>query len=178
LLFALLAEASGRGVWCAVVGMPDVGLVAASEAGIELRRLALVADPGSDLVAVTAALLDGVELIALADTGRLRAPQRQLLAARARQRGAVLLPTGPWPGADLELTVTAGRWQGIGPDGHGRLRSRQVRLRATGRGGAYRQTVAVLLPGPFGTVTEPTEPNRSSGRDSQPVSAGPGRRAG
>jgi hypothetical protein len=71
--------------------MPNVGLVAASEADIERDRLALPADPGRDLAAVTAALLDGVELLALADTGRLR--------------GAVLLPTEPWQGAACPRTV-------------------------------------------------------------------------
>src|SRR2546430_6354197 len=34
LLFALLAAASGAGSWCAVVGMPALGVVAAAEAGI------------------------------------------------------------------------------------------------------------------------------------------------
>jgi hypothetical protein len=178
LLCALLGEASTRGMWCGR-GVPDRGLVAASEAGIDLARLALVPDPGSDLVAVTAAVRAGVELIALAETGRLPAGQRQRLAARAHQRGAVLLPTGSWPGADLELTVTAGRWRGIGPDGHGRLRSRQVQVRATGRGGAYRQrSVAVLLPGPFGAVTESAEADPTSDHATRTIPAGPARRAG
>jgi hypothetical protein len=61
LLFALLAEASAQGTWCA-------------------------------LVAVTSALLDGVELVVVAGPQRLRAGDRQRLAARARQRDAVLFP--------------------------------------------------------------------------------------
>ncbi|HEY9414198.1 MAG TPA: hypothetical protein VIQ30_05525, partial [Pseudonocardia sp.] len=66
LTLALLAEASAAGAWCALVGLPEVGLVAAQEAGLELARLALVPDPGPDLVAVTAALLDGLDLVVLA----------------------------------------------------------------------------------------------------------------
>ena len=42
------------------------------------------------------------------------AGDRQRLAARARQRGAVLLPLGPWPGADVELACEQGRWRGVG----------------------------------------------------------------
>jgi hypothetical protein len=69
---------------CAVVGMPDLGLVAAREAGIELSRLALAQNPGDELVAVTCALPDGLEIVAVAGTKRLR-------AARSRKR-----PLRPW----------------------------------------------------------------------------------
>ena len=38
ILLALLAGASAAGSWCAVVGMPSLGLVAAAELGIALDR--------------------------------------------------------------------------------------------------------------------------------------------
>src|SRR5690606_9088240 len=128
LLFALLAEASAEGAWAAVVGRPELGLVAAAEAGVRLGRLALVPDPGADLVAVTVALLDGVDVVAVAGAERagVRAADRQRLAARARQRGAVLVALGSWPGADLELGCTDAGWRGLGA-GSGRLRTRRVR---------------------------------------------------
>jgi len=135
--------------------MPELGLVAAHEAGIDLSRLALVPHPGNDLVAVAAALLDGLDLIALAGTKRLGAGDRQRLAARARQREAVLMPTDDWPGADLELGLATGDgdWRGIGQDGHGRLRSRRAKVRVTGRGNAHRaRTATLLLPGPSGAL--------------------------
>ena len=66
LLLALLAEASAGGAWAGVIGRPELGLVAAAEAGVALERLALVPYPGADLVAVTAALLDGLDLVAVA----------------------------------------------------------------------------------------------------------------
>src|SRR5687768_13037970 len=56
-LFALLAEASAAGSWCAVVGLPRLGLVAAAEAGVALPRLALVPHPGPDWVDAVGALL-------------------------------------------------------------------------------------------------------------------------
>jgi len=172
LLLALLAEASAEGAWCALVGLPEVGLVAAAEAGLALSRVALVPRPGADLVAVTAALLDGVDLVAVAGVERLRAGDRQRLAARARHRGAVLLPVGRGPGADLEVAAVAGQWQGLVGGGAGRLRCRKVKLRVSGRGAAHRgRATSVLLPGPNGAVAgvewpvgggRPVDPGRSA----------------
>lgn len=154
LLFALLAAASAEGAWAGVIGRPGLGATAAAEAGVQLDRLALVPDPGADLVGVTAALLDGLDLVVVAGPERagLRAGDRQRLAARARQRGAVLLALGGWPGADLRLHCTRPRWEGVGR-GTGRLRSRRVEVQAEGRGiGPAGRGVEVLLPGPSGTV--------------------------
>lgn len=163
-LLAVMAEASATGTWSAVVGLPELGVVAAAEAGLALERVALIPRPGSELVAVLSALIEGVELIAVADTQRLRAGDRQRLGARARQHGSVLLAVGDWPGADLELALEThpGQWQGIGADGHGRLRARRIQIRATGRGMAHRERkVAALLPGPHGALSEIGWPERT-----------------
>jgi hypothetical protein len=155
LLLTLLSEASREGAWCALVGLPEVGLVAAAEAGLVLPRVALVPHPGADLVAVTAALVDGLDLVAVAGLERLRAGDRQRLAARARQCGAVLLPVGRWPGADLEISAVFDRWQGLMGGGAGRLRGRRARVRVSGRGAAYRErATSVLLPGSNGAIAE------------------------
>jgi hypothetical protein len=149
LLFALLAPPTGTGSWAAVVGMPDLGLRAAAELGVAVERLALVRHPGASLPAVVAALLDGVDVVAV-DPARLAESHLRRLSARARHRGAVLLATGPWPGADLELTPARADWSGLG-DGHGHLVSRETRIRARGRGAAARPAEAtVLLPGEGG----------------------------
>ncbi|GAY10103.1 hypothetical protein [Pseudonocardia sp. N23] len=153
LLFALLVEASASGAWAAVVGRPDLGALAAAEAGVRLDRLALVPDPGRDLVAVVAALVDGLDVVALAGHERagVRAADRQRLAARARQRGTVLIALGVWPGADLELTCTRQRWDGLVGGGAGRLRARRAGVRVRGRGIAPGGREArLLLPGPVG----------------------------
>jgi hypothetical protein len=158
LLLSVLAHPSSTGVWSAVVGMPDVGLVAAEEAGLDLAKTALVPNSGDQLLAVLATLLDGIDLVAVAGTEQLRAADRQRLAARARQRGAVLLPVGSWPGADLHVATrqTLGGWRGLGGvgQGHGRLRERHVTVVVTGRGAARApRTAPVLLPGPTGAIT-------------------------
>jgi hypothetical protein len=154
LLLALLADASAGGAWAAVVGRPGLGLLAAAEAGVRLERLALVPEPGADLMAVTVALLDGMDVVAVAGAERagVRAADRQRLAARARQRGAVLLALGSWPGADLELSCADARWHGLGA-GAGRLGARRVRLRLHGRGiTPAGRSAGLLLPAPGGAV--------------------------
>ncbi|WP_285509328.1 hypothetical protein [Actinokineospora sp. NBRC 105648] len=141
LLLSLLAEASAHGSWVAVVGLPDLGIVAAAELGIAVDRLALVPRPGVDLPAVVAALLDGFDLVAMS-VDRVGDAHARRLSARARNRGAVLLPFGgSWPGADIELTCARGRWSGLGV-GHGHLSARQVDVLARGRGAAARPSRA------------------------------------
>ncbi len=167
LLLALLAATTAQGAWVAVVGVGDLGLLAAAEAGVVVQRLALVPRPGSDPAPVAAALLDGVGLVALAGVERISPGARRSLAARARHRGSVLLPLGRWPGAEVELDCRAEAWHGA-EAGYGRLRSREVVVRAVGRGAAARpRTARLLLPGPGGPVTEAladlTPPMRAMG---------------
>jgi hypothetical protein len=60
-----------------------------------------------------------------------------------------------WPGADVELELVnhPGQWQGLGADGHGRLRARRTQVRVASRGAAHRgRKATVLLPGPTGAL--------------------------
>jgi hypothetical protein len=148
LLWAVLVEASAGGAWVGVVGRPDLGLVAAAEAGMRLDRLALVPAPGAELLSVTSALLDGLDVVVTTVTRPVPAGERQRLAARARQRGAVLCVLGSWPGADVQLSCTGARWSGVGAGlhgGSGRLGERQVEVRVLGRGMAPAGRVERLL---------------------------------
>jgi hypothetical protein len=88
-------------------------------------------------------LLDGMELVALAGVERLTPAEVRQLASRARQRGAVLLPLGDWPGADVRLCCERVEWSGLGA-GYGRLRSMRMTVRATGRGASARPRTAVI----------------------------------
>ncbi|MEU3457970.1 hypothetical protein ABZ671_30930 [Micromonospora sp. NPDC006766] len=147
LLLALLAEASRAGSWCAVVGVPTFGAGAAAEAGIALDRLALVPHPGPEWPTVVAALIDGVDVVVAAVPATVSASVANRLAARARQRGSVLVPYGRWDGADVTLQVVRGVWEGLGA-GRGRLRRREVTVSARGRGAAARaKEIKVWLPG-------------------------------
>lgn len=158
LLLALMAEATAQGSWAAVVGMPYLGVVAAAELGVETSRLALVPAPGAELVPVTAALLDGMDLVVVGGmatgVGDLRTARQ--LSARARHRGAVLLVAGPWPGAEVELRCRPGRWSGLDSSGHGYLREREVTVHSSGRGAAASPMLAkLLLPGRGGRIVDP-----------------------
>jgi hypothetical protein len=160
LALALVAGASAAGSWVAAVGLPDLGIVAAAETGIALERLALVPAPGSRAwPAVVAALLDAVDLVLVRAPARLPAAQARRLAARARERGAVLVPLGAWPEpADLRLVVTASAWSGLG-QGHGSLQARRVEVLVAGRGAASRERRALLwLPSPDGAIAPVAAP--------------------
>lgn len=153
LALALLAGPSAAGSWCAVVGMPSLGLLAAAEVGVAIGRLALVASPGSDWAAVVAALVDALDVVVVRIPPRgLRAADTRRLGARARERGAVLLPLGRWEGADVRLSVATSVWQGVN-DGSGHLQARLVEVVAEGRGASARPRRARLwLPSADGTV--------------------------
>ena len=153
LLLALLATATAEGCWAAIVGLPHIGVLAAAELGVVVHRLALVPRPGTDAAAVertVAALLDGVDLVSVAVPVAPHTARR--LSARARQRKAVLLPFGAWPGADVELRMEPRQWTGLGA-GHGLLAEREVAVHATGRGAAARpKRTTFLLPAAGGAI--------------------------
>ena len=165
LALALVAGASAAGSWVAAVGLPDLGIVAAAETGVTLERLALVPSPGPRAwPTVVAALLDAIDVVLVRSPPGLPPAQARRLAARARERGAVLVPLGPWSEpADLRLAVTASAWHGLG-QGHGTLRARQVEVAVTGRGPATRERRALLwLPGSDGAIAAAGSPGGVDG---------------
>jgi hypothetical protein len=152
LCLALAAAASGAGAWCAVAGLPALGVAAAAGAGLDPDRLLLVPDPGSRWPHVVATLLDGCDLVVLRPPSRPSAALRRKLESVARRYGGVLVIAGDWDGAHRRLTVTSQEWAGIGP-GHGRLRARRAQVVVDGRGAAGRPRARWLwLPGPDGSV--------------------------
>lgn len=157
LTLALLAGVHPTGAWCAAVGMGSLGLLAAQEAGVDLSRFALIADPGPDWPVTVAALLDAFDVVALRPAAGPDQRAQRRLAARVRERRRALLvladtaTVGRWS-FDLSLAATSGVWEGLGW-GAGHLRSRQLQVRAEGRrlAGRARQ-VGVWLPDHAGTV--------------------------
>jgi hypothetical protein len=145
LLFGLLAAASAAGAWTAFVGFPDLGLVAASDAGLSLDRVAVVPAPGIDAPTVIAALVDGIDVVALGPSVALLDADRRRLAARVRERGCVLVASGPWAGAQVSLTAQGGAWWGA-DDGMGWLRRRTLRVRRDGRAMAGPTELTVEVP--------------------------------
>lgn len=153
LLLALLATPSHAGSWTAAIGMPDLGVEAAALAGVALERLVLIPSPGPRMLAVTAAVVEVLPVVALRPREAPRDSDASRLAARLRDRGAVLLVDGPWPQADALLTLEEPRWSGIGA-GHGYLTSREVTVTVTSRRSPLPSSARMLLPGPGGGLTE------------------------
>lgn len=158
LALALAGPITAGGAWLAVVGLADLGLLAASELGVDLERVLLVADPEPRRWAtVVEALLDAVDLVLVRPPGPVAPGIQRRLAARARDRGSVLVQVGGAAGAwaeapDLVVASGGARWVGLGA-GHGHLRARRLRITVAGRRAAHRpRTADVWLPGPDGAL--------------------------
>ena len=140
----MVAAVTAAGGHAAIIGQPDVGLLAAVEMGADLSRLAVVPDPGADPVEVAAVLMDGMDLVVLglgALGARSISPTRaRAVTARARQKGCTLLVTdGDWPGASARLDTRVRGYEvtgaGTGPPipGCGRISLVRLDTRAGGR---------------------------------------------
>ena len=158
LALALAGPTTASGAWLAVVGLPDLGLLAAAELGVALERTLLVADPGPRAWAgAVASLLDAVDVVVVRPGTTVSPSAQRRLLARARDRGSVLIqaggPTAMWAQApDLTVSSTASHWEGL-ESGHGRLRARRVIVSVSGRRGAARTRQGDLwLPGPDGRL--------------------------
>src|SRR5687767_13554571 len=130
LLSALLAAASQAGCWCGVVGVPQFGAEAAERLGVDLARLVLIPEPGARWLAVTATIAEVLPVVAVRPGGRASDGDVSRLAARLRDRGAVLLVQGPWAQAEASIGVADAEWTGLG-DGHGYLAGRELTVTVT-----------------------------------------------
>ncbi|MGV0853821.1 hypothetical protein [Mycolicibacterium phlei] len=136
LQLGMVAAVTAEGGHAAIVGQPDVGLLAAVEMGADLSRIALIPEPGADPVEVAAVLMDGMDLVVLGLRGRtVPATRARAVTARARQKGCTLLVTdGDWQGAAVRLEARVSGYEitGHGRPGFGRIS--RVRLAMRGRG--------------------------------------------
>ncbi len=151
LLGALLAPPSRKGTWCAVVGMPAVGVEALAGFGVDLARLLLVPDPGERWLTVTSVLSEVVPLVAVRPRGSVREADAARLNARLRDRGCTLLVTAPWAESQATIRLEDPEWRGL-HEGWGLLEERLVTVTASLRRGGGARRVRVRLPGPEGTV--------------------------
>lgn len=132
LLLSLAAEASAAGAWCAAVGFPALGAVAAAELGIDHERFVVVPDPGAQWANVASILFDGADLVLLQPPSAPNPADIRRLTARARERRVVLLCAGEWQGADLRLVSRRRQWDGLGV-GHGHLATQEIEVSIEGR---------------------------------------------
>lgn len=134
-LIGLLASVTSAGGQAAVIGMPNLGLLAAVEQGASLDRIALVSEPGESAVEVAAILLEGFDLVILGLSGATVTPSRaRAVIARARSKGAVLVTTqGHWDGPDLRIQAAVAGYTGI-DQGRGRVKTILLDVAAVGKG--------------------------------------------
>jgi len=156
LAMALMAGPSRAGDWTAVVGVPDFGLEAAADYGVDLDRTIVVPDPGEHWLSVTAGLVDVVTLILVRPPEKVSDHQAERLRSRLRQKDAALICLGSWPRSDANATITSSSWTGVGR-GHGRLSGREVVVRVT-RSGLPPVSVPLWLPAADLRVAERSEP--------------------
>lgn len=159
---AALAPASKEGSWVAVVGIGAWGWAAAVRAGWSLERSVFVAEPStSQWGTVVAALVDAVDVVIVDPSHQVSATDARRLAARSRERGAVVVDLAVddgrrrfrWPTeADLTLTVESLSWGGL-EVGHGVLAERRMRVSADGRRGAARSRQVELVSDVTGALT-------------------------
>ena len=149
-----VAPASREGSWVAVVGVGAWGWAAAARAGWSLERSVFVVEPpASQWGTVMAALVDAVDVVIVDPAHQVTASDARRLAARSRERGAVVVDVAlddgrrryRWPTeSDLVLTVEPVDWDGL-EVGHGLLGDRLVRVTSEGRRGAARPRSVNLL---------------------------------
>ena len=183
---ALLAGALAAGLWCAAVGVPELGGLAladlaAGEAdgqgarGAALDRLVLAPEPGERWAEVVSALADGVDLVLVRPSSPVRAEVGRRVDARLRQgrsegtrHSAVLVVLGAWSSARLVLRTAETVWSGldgVGPTrGTGRLTGAVSVVLAEGRAtGGRPRTARVWLPSVDGSA-RPIDDAQNTGR--------------
>ena len=106
LLLAALTLRQGATGWCGVIGGDELGWCAATEVGLDLKRVLTVPAPLLDdasTLTVTSTLLDGVDTLLIGATiaEGLRPQHRRRLLSRARERGHLILTPARWEGARI-----------------------------------------------------------------------------
>ncbi|GGC65247.1 hypothetical protein IEU95_04805 [Hoyosella rhizosphaerae] len=171
IVLGIIAEVTQSGGYVAIVGLPNLGLAAAVDMGANLRRVAVIPDPGSDPVDVAAVLLDGMDLVVLSlhDT-QVQPSRARAVTARVRNKKSVLLVVGgSWPVVHMRIEGNVRAHEGL-ERGHGRIRGMSLSVRASSRSG--RQRSATVKLSCQGARAQPDGVVRGGGRNGAAVQWG------
>ena len=187
---AVLVAPTQSGSWAGVVGLPSVGVLAAADLGVALERTIFVSDPMGarnhreqrpDVAAVLSALVDGVDVLLLAQRLVTSLPLSLMrrVQTRVQTRGGILVIVGdPAPlSVDIRLNATTVEWQGVGT-GHGHLQRRRVVLQLDGRRRARATEHEVWLPDAQGQLSAVVQQSEKSAVAEQAGVVVPLRRTG
>ncbi|MFE9327655.1 hypothetical protein ACIHDR_48270 [Nocardia sp. NPDC052278] len=146
-LLGLLAAATSQRKRVAVVGRPQLGLLAFVEMGGDLTRLAHIPYPGPDPLEVAVVLLDGLDIVVLDTPDTAPASRIRAALARVRSHDAILILTQPARLAvDLEIRCDRAEYVGLAR-GRGLLRAVSYDITVTGRATPRPLTTRVHLQG-------------------------------
>lgn len=183
LAFGLIAEALAAGAWAAMVDVTTFGADAASEFGIPLERVvrvesgAVEAEQASGVGGLTSwidvmgAAVDGFDVVVTTVPAEMQREFRQhgrrpaavrKLATRVQQKESIVIVLGESGalGSDLVFTTEHTEWSGVA-NGAGHLRSRTVRVAASGRRLPGARRVTFLVEGVGGRAVCSLAPERS-----------------
>lgn len=137
LALAAAGQAVRTGSFLAIVAPESFGLASCIDFAIPLRRVVQFVLPSdaSNWAQAVAAIVEGFDIVLLADRHRVGSSHARQLVARNRERGSVLMRVGgpAWSdAADLRFDVASPAWAGLG-QGFGHLQSRQVAVQVAGR---------------------------------------------
>ncbi|MEY3575580.1 MAG: hypothetical protein EBX51_05490 [Acidimicrobiia bacterium] len=152
---ALSAAATRAGSWLAVVGVPNLGIAAAIEAGVAVERIVLAQPPRAsrEWVATVAALVEGFEVLIVAPPASLSASDARRLQTRVMARQAVLIvvvmPTSTGETSvftsDIDVHADTVAWSGI-ERGAAHITQRTVQVRVNGRRCSSPREQTITLP--------------------------------
>jgi Mrp family chromosome partitioning ATPase len=141
----------------AVVGVPNLGIAAAIEAGVAVERIVLAQPPRAsrEWVATVAALVEGFEVLIVATPTSLSASDARRLQTRVMARQAVLivvdLPALASVGeasvfaSDIDVHAITVAWSGI-ERGAAHITQRTVQVRVNGRRCSSPREQTITLP--------------------------------
>lgn len=129
--FALAAALWEPERWGVIAGMPDVGLLAAAQAGVPLERAHLIPDLGPQPLRILAGLVDAYSIVLLGPL-QMTPGERRRVEARVRHRHHLLVTSGPWPGARWTIEVEQVSHSALG-SGSGTFATPWIRARLASR---------------------------------------------
>jgi hypothetical protein len=139
LALTLMSQASAEGIWCGVLGLPELGIEAAQEAGISLKRLVWIPAPEQHLLNALSGLIEAFGVI-LVGHCEVTPSQNATLLSRLREYQSTLITLNSWGNSEATLNVEHSRWTGLS-EGFGMLRSRELIVASQDRGGLHRCTL-------------------------------------
>lgn len=107
-VFEFLSAMEIRNDWCALVGFENLGFLAASEKGVDLKKLALIPDPGKAVAQVAAVLLEAFPVVVVKNPRFISHSQARNLIARIKVHKSIMVVI--WHTLHVNVGVESSPW--------------------------------------------------------------------